>query len=357
MVSTATDRHPRAGTSPPKVLVGGGGPRRILDSRLRGNDGVALLAALIAAITFTSAHGQQYPANPIRLIVPNAPGGGTDTVARAISEKLSPPLGQQIVVDNRGGAGGRIAAELVARAPKDGYTLLLGSGATLISGPALDRDRRYDPVRDFAPISMAGTTAYMLVAHPSLPVKSVGDLVTLARAKPGHITFASTGPGSPGHLGAELLQSMTKVKLVHVPFKGGAPAMLSLLQGETQIMVANFLTALPVVRAQRVRALGVTSPKRTPLAPDIPTVDEAGLRGFELQQMYSLVAPAGTAPQVIERLNREMVQRLPADDVRQRLANEGVEVVTSTPAELGAVVKEQFMKWSRIIRDAGIKAD
>ena len=299
--------------------------------------------------------GQGYPVKPIRLIVPNAPGGGTDTVARAISEKLSPALGQQIIVDNRGGAGGRIAAELVARGPKDGYTLLLGSAATLITGPALDRDRNYDPLKDFAPISLAGTTAYMLVAHPSLAAKTVSDLIALAKSKPGRIAYASTGQGGPGHLGAELFQAMAQVKLTHVPYKGGAPAMLSLLQGETQVMVSNFVTALPPVRANRVRALGVTSLKRTSLAPEIPTVDEAGLRGFELQQMYSLVAPAGTPAHVVQRLNREMAQRLPADDVKQRFANEGVEVAVSTPAELGKLTAAELAKWSRVIREAGIK--
>jgi tripartite-type tricarboxylate transporter receptor subunit TctC len=308
-----------------------------------------------AAAALPCAYAQGYPVKPIRLIVPNAPGGGTDTVARAISEKLNPALGQPIIVDNRGGAGGRIAAELVARAPKDGYTLLLGSAATLITGPALDRDRSYNPVEDFAPISLAGTTAYMLVAHPSLGVKTVSDLIALAKSTPGRIAYASTGQGGPGHLGAELFQAMAKVKLTHVPYKGGAPAMLSLLQGETQMMVSNFLTALPPVRANRVRALGVTSLKRTSLAPDIPTVDESGLRGFELQQMYSLVAPAGTPAHVVQRLNREMVQRLPSDDVKQRFSQEGVEVVVSSPAELRKLVAAEFAKWSRVIREAGIK--
>jgi len=315
-----------------------------------------LVGVAFVAATLQDAHAQTYPVKPIRLIVPNAPGGGTDTVARAISDKLAPALGQPIIVDNRGGAGGRIAAELVARAPKDGYTLLLGSAATLITGPALDRDRKYDPVKDFASISLAGTTAYMLVVHPSLPAKSVRELIALAKASPGRIAFASTGQGGPAHLGTELFQAMAQVKLVHVPFKGGAPAMLSLLQGETQMMISNFLTALPPVRSNRARALGVTSLARTSLAPDIPTIDESGLRGFELQQFYSLVAPAGTPAAVVQRLNREMVQRLPADDVKQRFAHEGVEVATSSPNELARITAEQFAKWNRVIREAGIKS-
>ena len=313
---------------------------------------------LTAACLFAAAaHAQTYPVKPIRLIVPNAPGGGTDTVARLIAEKVAPALGQQIVVENRGGAGGRIAAELVARAPKDGYTLLLGSAATLITGPALDADRRYDPLKDFAFVSLAGTTAYLLVIHPSLPAKTARDFIGLAKARPRSIAYATTGQGSPAHLGMELFQAMAQVRLIHVPYKGGAPAMLSLLQGETYAMVANFLTALPVVRANRVRALGVTSLKRSALAPDIPTIDESGLRGFELQQFYSIVAPAGTPAEIVQRLNQEIIQRLPTEDVKQRLAHEGVEVATSTPAELGKLYAEQYAKWTRVIREAGIKGE
>ena len=315
---------------------------------------VTLMAVTAAFAPLVFA--QSYPMRPIRLVVPNAPGGGTDTVARLIAEKLSAPLGQQIIVDNRGGAGGRIAAELVARSPKDGYTLLLGSAATLITGPAMDADRKYDPIKDFAPISLAGTTAYMLVIHPSLPARSAHDLIALAKATPDRIAYATTGQGSPAHLGAELFQAMAGVKLVHVPFKGGAPAMLSLLQGETYVMVANFLTALPPVRSNRVRALGVTSLRRTALAPDIPTIDESGLRGFELQQFYSVVAPAGTPADIVQRLNQEITQRLPAEDVRQRFAPEGIEVQTSTPAELAKLNAEQFFKWTKVIRQAAIKS-
>jgi tripartite-type tricarboxylate transporter receptor subunit TctC len=311
---------------------------------------------LAAAVLVPMVFAQSYPVKPVRLIVPNAPGGGTDTVARLIAEKLSAPLGQQIIIDNRGGAGGRIAAELVARSPKDGYTLLLGSAATLITGPAMDADRKYDPIKDFAPISLAGTTAYMLVIHPSLPARTVRDLIALAKASPDRIAYATTGQGSPAHLGAELFQAMAGVKLVHVPFKGGAPAMLSLLQGETYVMVANFLTALPPVRSNRVRALGVTSLRRTALAPDIPTIDESGLRGFELQQFYSVVAPAGTPGDIVQRLNQEITQRLPTEDVRQRFAHEGIEVQTSTPAELAKLNAEQFFKWTKVIRQAAIKS-
>ena len=322
--------------------------------RWLANSAIAAIACLCA-----SEHtlAQNYPAKPIRLIVPNAPGGGTDTIARLISEKLSPVLRQQVIVDNRGGGGGRIAAELVARAPKDGYMLLLGSGSTLITGPALYTERSYDPIKDFAPVSLAGSTAYLLVTHPSLPVRSIRDLVALAKASPERLAYASTGQGSPAHLGTELLQSMTHVKMVHVPFKGGAPAMLSLLQGETFVMIGNFVTSLPQVRANRVRALGVTSLQRTALAPDIPTIDEAGLRGFELQQFYSIVVPAGTPAEIVQRLNQEMVRHLPSEDAKARMAREGVEVRVSRPDELGKLLAEQYAKWTKVIRAAAIKAE
>ncbi len=320
---------------------------------VRAHDIGALVAiTLIGAAQFSEA--QIYPSKSIRLIVPNAPGGGTDTVARAIADKVGPALGQQIIVDNRGGAGGAIAAEMVARSPKDGYTLLLGSAATLITGPALITNRRYDPVKDFAPVSLAGTTAYMLVTHPSLPAVSVREFINLARASEGRITFSSTGQGSPAHLGAELFQAMARVKMIHVPFKGGAPAMLSLLQGETFVMFSNFLTALPQAREKRVRALGVTSLKRSTLAPDILTIDESGLKGFEVEQFYSVVAPAGTPGEIVNRLNREIAQRFAVPDVRQRLAHEGIELRTSTPAELGKLNAEQFEKWLKVIQQAGI---
>lgn len=295
-----------------------------------------------------------YPSKPIRIIVPNAPGGGTDTVARVLADRLSPALGQPIIVENRGGAGGAIAAETVARAPKDGYTLLLGSGATLITGPALITNRKYDPLKDFAPVSLLGSTAYLLVTHPSLPAASVRELIHLARTASGRIAFASAGQGSPSHLAGELLQAMARVKLLHVPYKGSVPATMALVQGECFVLFGNLVTALPQARQRRVRALGVTSLARSSVAPDIPTIDEAGLRGFDVEQQYSLVAPAGTPGDIINRWHREIVQRFAVPEVRQRLAQEGVETRISTPAELGQLNAEQFAKWLKVIQQAGI---
>ncbi|MCW5603170.1 MAG: tripartite tricarboxylate transporter substrate binding protein [Burkholderiales bacterium] len=315
----------------------------------------SLAACVVMAMASLPAHA--YPVKPIRLIVPNAPGGGTDTIARSIAEKVGPALGQQIIVDNRAGGGGRIAAELVARSPKDGYTILQGSNSALITGPAMYSKLNYDPIKDFAPISLAATTAYILAAHPSVPARSVKEVIVLAKTKKGSLTYGSTGPGSAAHLGMELLEAMTKIKLIHVPFKGSVPAMLSLTQGEIDVMFGNYQATLSLIRAGRLRALGQSSLKRASFAPDIPTIDESGLPGFEMQQFYSVVAPAGTPREVIQRLNQEIVKHLPSDDVRKRLSAEGIEITVSTPEEFGKLMASELEKWTKIIRAAGVKVD
>ncbi len=312
---------------------------------------------LCAAVALTASTAYAYPVKPIRLIVPNAPGGGTDTIARAIAEKVGPALGQQIIVDNRAGGGGRIAAELVARAPKDGYTLLQGSNSALITGPALYTKLNYDPIKDFAPISLTATTAYILASHPSVPARSVKDVIGLARTKKGSLTYGSTGPGSAAHLGMVLLEAMTKTELIHVPFKGSVPAMLSLAQGEIDIMFGNYQATLSLVRSGRLRALGQSSLKRSSLAPDIPTVSETGLPGFSMEQFYSVVAPAGTPREVIQRLNQEIVKHLPSDDLRKRLSAEGIEIRVSTPDEFGKLLASELDKWTKLIRTTGVKVD
>jgi tripartite-type tricarboxylate transporter receptor subunit TctC len=317
--------------------------------RLSALGACTLLAASLSA--------QPYPARPIRLIVPNAPGGGTDTIARSIADKVGPALGQPIVVENRAGGGGRIAAELVARSPKDGYTLLQGSNSALITGPAMYSKLSYDPIKDFAPISLAATTAYILAVHPSVPARSVKDVIVLAKTRKGGLAYGSTGPGSSAHLGMELLEAMTGIRLIHVPFKGSAPAMLSFIQGEIDIMFGNYQATLSLVRSGRLKALGQSSAQRSSLAPDIPTIAESGLPGFEIQQFYSLVAPAGTPGPIIQRLNQEVVRHLPSEDVRKRLSAEGIEITVSTPEEFGKLMASELVKWTRIIRAAGIKVD
>ena len=299
--------------------------------------------------------GQAFPVRTIRLIVPNPPGGGTDTIARLISQKVGPGLGQQIVVDNRPGGGGRIAAELVARAPKDGYTLFQASASALITGPALYSNINYDPIKDFAPVSLAATTAYILAAHPSVPAKTVKEVINLAKVKKNSLTYGSTGPGSSAHLGTKLMESMAKIELIHVPFKGTTPAMVSLTSGEIDIMFGNFQATLAQVRSGRLKALGQSTPARSSLAPDIPTISESGLPGFEMRQIYSVVAPAGTPQDVINRLNQEIVKQLPADDVKKMMASHGIEIAVSTPQELGKLLADQLQIWTKVIKDAGIK--
>ena len=315
---------------------------------------VILLAGGFAGI---SAKAQTFPSKPIRIVVSNAPGGGTDTVARIVGDRIGPALGATVIVDNRPGGGGRIACELVARSPKDGHTLLLGSNTTLITAPALYSNLSYDPVKDFSGVSLAATTSYILTAHPSVPVKSVKEMVSIAKTRKGSLTYGSTGPGSAAHLGMELLEAMTDAKLIHVPFKGSVPAMLSLTQGEIDVMFGNYQATLPLIRAGRLRSVGVTSLQRSKLAPDIPTINESGLPGFEMEQFYSIAAPAGTPRDIINRINQEMVKRLPGDDVKNRLAAEGIEIRTSTPEDLDRLVASQVAKWTKIIRRAGIKVE
>lgn len=314
-----------------------------------------LAAAIAAGLAAAPATAVEYPVKPIRMIVAFAPGGASDILARMLALRLGASFGQSVVVDNRPGAGGQIAAEMVARAPKDGYTLLQGSASALITGPALYTTRRYDPVKDFAPVSLAATTAYILAAHPSVPATSVKDVIRLAKSTKDGLTYGSTGPGSSAHLGMELVQAMTGVKLIHVPFKGSSPAMVSLTSGEIDVMFGNYQATLAQVRAKRLRALGQSTKVRSRLAPDIPTIAESGLPGFEMRQFYSIVAPAGTPPEIVTRLNREIVTHFDAEDVRKRLAGEGIEVQTSTPEELGKLIAEQGAIWAKVIRQAGIK--
>jgi len=317
---------------------------------------VVVIAALSLSV-ISPALGQAYPVKPIRIIVPNPPGGGTDTMARLVAQKVGPALGQQIIVDNRPGGGGRIAAELVARAPKDGYTLLQASASPLITGPALYPDlTNYDPLKDFAPITLNGTTAYILAAHPSVPVNSVKNLIQIARSKKDGLTYGSTGPGSSAHLGMKLFESMTKVSLIHVSFKGSSQAMVSLTSGEIDIMFGNYQATLGLVRAGRLRALGQSSPNRSSFAPDIPTISESGVPGFEMRQLYSIVAPAGTPMEIIRRLNQEIAKHLTTEDVKKQMAGHGIEISVSTPEELGKLLSSQLVIWTKVIREAGIKA-
>jgi tripartite-type tricarboxylate transporter receptor subunit TctC len=313
-----------------------------------------LAAALPAA---GAAHAQQnYPVRAIRLIVPSSPGGGTDITARIIAPKLGEFLGQQVVVENRPGAGTMIGGEVVARAAPDGYTLLMGI-STLAINPAIYRRVPYDALRDFAPISQVVALPNILVVHPSLPVKTVKELIAFARARPGQINFASAGVGTNPHLSMELFLSMAGLKMVHVPYKGSGQGVIDLIAGHVSVMTPSIITALSYVRNGRLRALGVTSAKRASGAPDIPTIAEAGLPGYEAVQWFGVLAPAGTPREIVTRLHGEIVRVLQVADVRQRLLQDGAEPVGSTPEEFGAFIRAETAKWAKVARDIGIRPE
>jgi tripartite-type tricarboxylate transporter receptor subunit TctC len=320
-------------------------------------------AALAATLAIFSAHAEAdtYPSKPIRFVVAFPPGGGTDIIARSIAQKLSERLAQQVVVDNRPGAGGNIGTDIVAKSAPDGYTMLMGSAGPLAINASLFASMPFDPVRDLAPVTLAASTPNVLVVHPSLKVATVKELIALARAKPGAINFASSGHGTPAHLAGELFGSMAGVKLVHVPYKGAAPALADLLGGQVQIMFSTMPPALPHVRDGKLRALAVTSTKRSPAMPELPTVDEAGaesgLRGFEANTWHGVVLPAGAQAAIVARLNREIVAILHMPDVVERLSNQGAEPVGSTPEEFAAYIKSETVKWAKVVRESGAKAE
>jgi tripartite-type tricarboxylate transporter receptor subunit TctC len=314
------------------------------------------LAVLFLAVN-CGAQAQAYPVKPVRLVLPFAPGGGTDLVGRMLAQKLGAPLGQQVIVDNRAGAGGRIGTELVAKSPPDGYTLLMATSSVMGTGPALYKKLPFEMPGDFAPISQVAYTAYVLVMHPSVPVTTIKGLIALARAKPGQLTYASSGAGGPAHLSGELFSSLAAVKMIHVAYKGSAPGTLSVISGETDLMFSNTLPVLPHVKSGRLRALAVTTPQRSAFLPGVPTVVESGLRGFEVQQIYGVLAPAGTPRDIVNRLNQEIGKVMQTEDTRSRLSADGSEVRTSTPEELEKAIVAEIAKWKKVIQQAGIKEE
>jgi tripartite-type tricarboxylate transporter receptor subunit TctC len=318
---------------------------------------IAIGALVAGALLAGNAWAQAWPAKPIRLVVANAPGGGADLVARLLSEKLTRPLGRQIIVENRPGGSGQIGADLVAKAAPDGYTLLLGTTLSLITSPALHPNLPYKSPGDFAPISLLASTTYVLVVHPSVPARTVKDLVALAKARPGGMSYASGGPGTAGHVAAEMFASRVGARLVNISYRGSGPGVFSVVLGETDLMFCNLLPAVPYLKMSKVRALGIASLARSTLLPDVPTLHESGLPGFDVQQYYSLVAPAGTSREIVSRLNEEVARHFQAPDVKSRLAGDGSEVQISTPAELEKLLITEIAKWSRTIREAGIKPE
>ena len=315
---------------------------------------LTILILLFALCAEASAQG--FPARPIRVIVSFPPGGGTDVVARTVAPRMSELLGQPIVVENRAGAGGNIGTEYVARAAPDGYTLLVASAATAIN-TTLTKNLSWDLLKDFAPVVLLVHNQSLLVVHPSVPITSVKELIVMAQAKPGQVTYASYGNGSSAHLIAELFKTMAGVDLLHVPYKGAAPAVNDLVGGQVNVIFADVAAILPHVKSGKARALGIGSAKRFEGLPEVPTIAEAGVPGFEAGGFLGLVAPAGTPPAAIEMLNGAAVKTLAAPEVRERLIALASPPVGDTPAEFGRFLREQVDKWARVIRAGNIKAD
>jgi tripartite-type tricarboxylate transporter receptor subunit TctC len=316
-----------------------------------------LIGAALLALAAAGAPAQQtYPARTIRLIVPSAPGGGTDITARIMAPKLSEYLGQQVVVENRAGAATMIGGEAVARSAPDGYTLLMGI-STLAINPAMYRKMAYDALKDFAPIAQVVTLSNVLVSHPSLPARNVKDLVAFVKARPGQIAFASAGVGTNPHLSHELFLSMTGLKMTHVPYKGSGQGIVDVIAGHVPVMMPAVPTALVYIKSHRLRAYGVSGAKRSSAAPDIPTIAEAGVPGYEATQWFGILAPAGTPRPIVERWHRETVRALKESDVRDRLVADGADPVGSTPEEFAAYLRTETEKWAKVVKDVGIRPE
>jgi tripartite-type tricarboxylate transporter receptor subunit TctC len=311
-----------------------------------------LIAGLLAALPL-AAFAQSYPTKPIRFVVPFAAGGPMDVMSRALAEGLTRNLGQQVVIDNRGGAGGGIGTEIVAKSAPDGYTVMAGHIGTHAINVSLYNKLGYDPVKDFAPVSLMATLPLGLFVNASVPVKSVSELIALAKAKPGYVNFASAGSGGPTHMAGEMLKAMAQIDIVHVPYKGNAAALGDLVAGRVQMMFSNLLTAMPHAKAGRLRGIAVSSGKRTPQAPDLPTVAESGIPGYDITPWYGLFAPARTPKAIVSRLHKETREILNAPDLNERFRSQGVDLVTCTPDELMALIKREIPKWREVVKKSG----
>jgi len=320
---------------------------------------VARVSLLVAALCFSGLAQAQapFPSKPIRLIVTSPSGGSNDILNRTLGARLSENFGQPVLIDNRPGASGFVAAEMVAKSPPDGYTLLAATEATLVTNPLFFPKVPYDPERDFAPVTIAVEVSYVLLVHPSVPAKTVEELIALARSKPGQLNYASSGNGSSFHLGMELFKRMAGVDIVHVPFKGSALSVNAMLAGVVQIMLNGTPNGVPLAKSGKLRALAVAGARRSPLAPDLPTIAESGLPDYEMSGWFGTVAPAGTPPPVIARLNREYLRVLRSPELRERLEGYGFEVVGNTPEEFASRMREDARRLARVIRESGAKTE
>ena len=314
---------------------------------------------MLAATYFIAALAvaQTYPTKPIRLLVPFPPGAGADVVARTLAQKVTEVLGVQVIVDNRGGAGGTMGAAIAARAAPDGYTLMMGSIASLGTAQGLFKDLPYNPLNDFTPITLAARSPSGFLTTPNLPAKSVKEVIALAKAQPGKLNYSSSGGGSPSHLGMELFKSMAGVNLVHIPYRGPAEALNALVMNEAQVEIQSMLSATPFVQGGRLRLLATTGSKRLAEYPDVPTVAEAAVPGYAVYTWFGVVAPAGVPPPVLARLHAALVQALTSPEMRRQFTNQGAEVVANMPAEFSAFLREEVAKWNKVIRDSGARVD
>jgi len=316
----------------------------------------ALMGIVLGLCVAAPGHAQTYPAKPVRVIAPFPAGGGTDLFARSLAQKLSGMWGQQVVVDNRAGAGGMIGSEMVARAAPDGYTLLITSSSTISISPQLMRAPPYDPLRDFAPVALIATAPNVLVVHPSVPARSVKELIALAKARPGAINFGSNGSGTLSHLTVELFKLQAGIDMMHIPYKGGPPAVIDLVAGQVSALFTALPTVYPQVRSGKLRLIAVTGERRLAALPDIPTVAET-IPGFESVQWWGMFAPAGTAAALVDRLNRDIVKILGEAEIKARFAGEGAEGAGDTPAEFAAYVKSDYERWGKVVKAVGIRSE
>jgi tripartite-type tricarboxylate transporter receptor subunit TctC len=314
-----------------------------------------LAISLVDALVISSATAQDYPNRTIRIIVPFTPGGATDVVTRIVAQKLSEQTGRQVVTDNRGGAGGIVGAEAVAKAPPDGYTLVMGTSGTHAINVSLYPKLPYDPVKDFAPVTRTAVLPSMILAHPSVPATNVRELIAIAKKNPGQLTYASSG--SAQYLTGALFTSMAQIDMLHVPYKGGGQAMPAQLGGEVALSFSTVVSSLPHIKSGRLCGLAVTSAKRTPAAPEFPTVAESGLPGYEAVSWYGVLAPAGTPRDIVTRLNTEVVRALKLPEVRQLMLAQGAEPVSESPEQFAALIKSDIAKWGDVVRKSGAKAD
>jgi tripartite-type tricarboxylate transporter receptor subunit TctC len=315
------------------------------------------LSLLVAALAPLALAQGSWPSKPIRLVVTFPPGGSSDAAARIVAPRLAERLGQPVVVENRPGAGGGVGLDLVAKAAGDGYTLALAAAGGLTANPTLYKNLPYDPTRDFAPITLFGASPFVLLANPSLPVSNVGDLLKLAKAQPGRLSYASGGNGTAMHLSGELLKSEGHVHIVHIPYRGSGPALIAVMGGETQLAIVDITTAAAQIKSGRVKAVGVLGKERSPLAPDIPSLNESGLPGYDASGWFAVLAPAATPAPIVQRLNAEITAVLRSPEVRERFATAGLEPLPSTPEEMEALMKSEAVKWGRVIKESGASVD